>query len=313
MFTSTLTMQGRGLVLQEMDVIVPVSTITRQYLHYMENVEERSKDTIKSRRSHLKHFAEYFDSLEITDITNTDLDNYFIDLRESVSSLTQRKLSDGDINNRKRSLRVLFRWCKEDRELSILVNPVKIRTTRQSDTPTRLLALEDIEYVIEHITHEQDRLIIRVMREAGLRISEVAKMKIEHLRGKRLEVIGKGGKRRITCMSQDLADTLRNWMSDRGWYTGHVFRPIMHGINGEGYKHLHTIRRRIQRWFLKLLGVVMHPHQLRHAFARMLLENGCSLRAIQKLLGHANIETTMIYLGVDDEWLEKEYMQAIDN
>lgn len=311
MFTDTLALNGMGLVLQETNYEVPITTLTRQYLFDMENVEERSENTIKSRRSHLKHFSDYFANEEITEITDEDIKSYFIHLRGSTSSLTRKKLSDGDMNNRKRALRVFFRWCKEEKEIPIRVNPKKIHTKKQSDTPTKLLALEDIEHVIEHVPHEQDRLIIRIIAEAGLRISEVAKLKIEHIRGRRIEVIGKGGKRRITFISDELSRTLKLWMLEKGWGNGFVFRPIMHGKRGEGYKHLHTIRVRIQFWFRKLLGIQMHPHQLRHAFARHLLEGGCSLRAIQKMLGHSNIETTMIYLGVDDDWLEKEYEQSV--
>ena len=100
-------------------------------------------------------------------------------------------------------------------------------------------------------------------------------------------------------------------MSDQGWNGGYLFRPLMHGRKGEGYRHLQNIRQRIQHWFKEILGIKMGPHQIRHAFARRLLEAGCNLRAIQKMLGHANIETTMIYLGVDDDWLEKEYTRSL--
>ena len=79
----------------------------------------------------------------------------------------------------------------------------------------------------------------------------------------------------------------------------------MHG--GDHYTNIDTVRARIKRVFLRVMGIDMHPHQLRHAFAINLLENGANIRSIQKLLGHAKIETTMRYLGISDKYLKQDY------
>lgn len=92
------------------------------------------------------------------------------------------------------------------------------------------------------------------------------------------------------------------------WVGGNIFRPARFGDGDNGYKSLDTIRERIKSVFLKC-DIKMNPHMLRHAFALNLLENGCSLRSIQKLLGHTNIETTMRYLQVTDKFLEKSYRE----
>lgn len=135
--------------------------------------------------------------------------------------------------------------------------------------------------------------MIAVMFEGGLRLAEVANMKIGDLRGTTLDVVGKGNKHRITFISDELATALNVWIADNGWTSGYYFRPIRCGK--EEHYQPGTIRGRVKIAFEEVLGMDMHPHELRHAFALNLLENGCGLRSIQKLLGHSKIETTMTF------------------
>lgn len=284
-----------------------IGVLAHRYLYYMENIRDFSPETIKSRRCYLKEFTEYFCKRDIEKITNSMIDQYFVYLKNRTSTQTGELLSYGSLNNRKRAVRVFLKWCMDDEDLNLKIKISKIYIKRDKDRHTQQLEKEYIELVISKITDRQDRLMVQLMYEAGLRISELADVRIEHLRGARLEVVGKGDKRRITFISGELALELHQWMADKS-RTGYVFKPTQRG--GEKYS-IDPIRQRIKKWFRQVADIRMHPHQLRHAYARNLLDGGCSIRAIQKLLGHAHIETTMTYLGVDDNWLEKEYMRAV--
>lgn len=286
-----------------------ITELTDSYLRYMEDIEEASLETIKPRRSHLGKFMRYFGESDIRQLTNADMDSYFIHLKRYISPLTGRRLDMGTINNHKRSVKMFLRWCLREISLQIKIDDIRIK--READKHVELVDFNDIDYVISRIPVRQDQLMIRLVYEAGLRISELAKVQLEHFRGTKLEVIGKGSRRRTTFISEELLRDLKEWMYDKGWDRGYLFRSTSYK-RSEGYKHMDTVRQRIKKWFKRILGLEIVPHQLRHAFGRRLLEAGCSLRAIQKLLGHANIQTTMIYLGVDDSWLEKEYFQAIN-
>lgn len=149
--------------------------------------------------------------------------------------------------------------------------------------------------------------MISLMFEAGLRIDELMKVEIAHLRGNCLSIVGKGGKHHITFISWHLADELREYASKYPHENGQkLFRPLLNGSE-EGYINTDTIRQRIKREFRETLGVEMHPHQLRHSFATHLLEQGCDIRSIQRLLGHSKIETTMRYLDISDKHLANDY------
>jgi len=311
MFTQT-TNDNLGFLKDSFESAPPtVNKLIDDYLYYAENVRGMAKSTLKGRVAYLKQFRQYLLENNIKDLstlTNIDLDMFFVEMSKRVSDYTGRLITTGTVNTSKRSVKSFLVWCIDYPEIPIRVKLKEIRELKRKDNHPKLLTRQQIRTVIKRTRNRQDRLMISVMFEAGLRISEVTDMKIEHLRGRTLDVVGKGSKHRITFITASLAKQLRAWMKENGWKDGYVFRPQMHG--GLRYTHTDTVRQRIKRLFQDILGVVMHPHLIRHAFALWLLKQGCSLRSIQKLLGHSNIQTTMTYLGIDDDYLEKEYTKS---
>jgi site-specific recombinase XerD len=286
-----------------------------QYLYYAENVRGMAASTLKGRRAYLRQFhyhliRENFNDLRI--LTNSDLDIFFVEMSKRISEVTGRQITTGTVNTCKRAVKGFLIWCIEYPEIPLKIKVREIRELKREDKHPDLLTHKQITTVIRVTKNKQDKIMISVMYEAGLRISEVADMKIEHLRGRTLDVVGKGSRHRITFITASLARQLRSWMKENGWENGYVLRPLQHGDGIAGYLDTEPLRKRIKRLFLTIVGKVMHPHQIRHAFALRLLKKGCGLRSIQKLLGHSHIETTMTYLGIDDAYLEKEYTHSFN-
>lgn len=290
---------------------INIHELVSSYLYYIENVRGYSPATIKSRKIYLRQFVTYLEESKIGvfNLTNAHLDKYFVSLSKRTSK-HGRLITTGTVNTSKRAVKSFLKWCKDYRELPLKVNLNEIRELRREEKHPDVLAHNDILYVIKRIKNPQDKLMVAVMYESGLRIAEAADMKVEHLRGNTLDVVGKGRKHRITYLSPRLSQEVHEWMRDKGWQSGYVFRPIQHGPCGSGYTSTDTIRQRIKGHFKKILGRDMHPHQLRHAFALRLLKSGCDLRSIQKMLGHSKIETTMTYLQIDNEHLAKEHARS---
>lgn len=310
MFTETITTNLKFM--ETIDFVPTTEELAAQYLYYAANVRGLAVSTLKGRMSYLGQFNAYLHEREITlsSLRNIDLDVYFVGMSQSVSAHTGRQITTGTVNTSKRAVRAFLTWCIEYPEIPIKVKTKDIREVKRDDTHPKLLSHKQIKRVIKRTKNRQDKLMISVMYEAGLRISEVADMKIEHLRGKTLDVIGKGRKHRITFVTSKLAKQLHEWMEQNGWENGYVFRPQMHGDGLGGYTHTDTIRARIKKLFSDLEGIDMHPHLIRHAFALRLLKRGCSIRSIQLLLGHSNIQTTMTYLGIDNVYLEREHSNS---
>lgn len=282
--------------------MLSIQELTLQYLHYAQKVRGFSPTTIQSKVVYLRQFATYMEIssvVSVTDITNQIIDDYYV--------LMGERLSMGTVNASKRIIRSFLRWCQEYKDIELKVKYSEIREIRVPDRNPNILQDKTIKDVIKRTKNNQDKLIISVMYEAGLRISEVANMKIEHLDGNTLHVVGKGSKHRITYVTPTLAKELHGWMKKNGWSEGYIFRPLMHGSAESGYTNTDTIRQRVQHHFKQISGVKMHPHSIRHAFALRLLKKGCNVRIIQRLMGHARLETTMIYLDISDSHLAGEY------
>lgn len=312
--TTTAT-QTIGLELfSSRESTLPISSLVKQYLYYAENVRGFAATTLKQRKAYLRQFLSYLIEREITDLcilTNVDLDIYFIALaKRSHLNHPNKMISMRTVNTSKRSVKGFLGWCTNYIDLPLKVKVTEIKEREPEEYHPELLSHEEITHVIRNIGTQQDKLLIAVMYEAGLRITEAIDMKIEHLRGRTLDVVGKGKKHRITYVSPSLERELRDWMASNDWVDGYVFRPLLHGEEGVGYTDTDTVRQRIKYHFQKIIERDMHPHLLRHAFALRLLRSGCDLRSIQKLLGHSKIETTMLYLHIDNEYLEKEHARS---
>src|SRR5690606_31400769 len=115
---------------------------------------------------------------------------------------------------------------------------------------------------------------------------------------------------RTVYISEKLASKLRDFMNENNHYPhDYLFQNL---YKGYGQKMtVGTARLRIQKEFLKH-GIKMFPHQLRHTFAVTLLRNGCDIVTIQKLLGHADIQTTQVYLNVENSFLRERHKMFLN-
>lgn len=285
-----------------------ISESYAKYMWYAANARGFSPSTIKSRRVYLDYLTSWLSAHGITEvnhITNILIDEYHAEFRVK-QNRQGRQNSIGTVNESIKITCVFLKWCHSYLDLELIIKVSEIRPFAAHDVRKVQLTFAQIYDVVKACKNPQDRLMIALAFEAGLRIDELRSVQYEDFRSMTLDVIGKGSKHRITYVSPELKAEIDSWMTGQGWKGGYIFRPIRLGVPGGRYENIDTIRQRIKTEFARH-EIKMHPHMLRHAFALNLLENGCSIRAIQKLLGHANIETTMKYLQVTDKFLEKNY------
>ena len=162
-----------------------------------------------------------------------------------------------------------------------------------------VLSREEIARMLSMTRNVKHRTMLGLLYAAGLRLSELVGLRVRDvdLEGLIIHVkMGKGRKDRITVFSQSLVEDLRRCMAGKG-AADFVFTPAA----GEGDTHIsgRTVQKVLET-ALARAGIAKKatPHDLRHAFATHLLENGISIRHIQLLLGHKNISTTTIYTKV---------------
>jgi integrase/recombinase XerC len=130
------------------------------------------------------------------------------------------------------------------------------------------------------------------------------------LEGAEATVRGKGSKTRAVPIGAPAIDALRRWLAVRATIPRCDERALFVSARGERLAP-RSVQARLAQLARKLgLGVHVHPHMLRHSFASHLLQSSGDLRAVQELLGHANIATTQIYTQLDWQHLAKAYDAA---
>jgi site-specific recombinase XerD len=171
----------------------------------------------------------------------------------------------------------------------------------------RVLTVEQIDKLINAPRNLKHRLVLMTTYSAGLRISELAQLKPEHIDSKQMLIKverGKGGHQRYTCLSLKLLKELRRYYKicrPRPYLFPSPYKDRLgQPLSNQGI-------REIYRKACKKAGIknAAGPHTLRHSFATHLLEAGYDIRRIQALLGHRQVTTTMIYLHVSRKTLSK--------
>lgn len=158
----------------------------------------------------------------------------------------------------------------------------------------------------------RDRAIIELFYSSGLRLAELASLDIDTIDfvENQIRVIGKGNKERIVPVGTMARAAVKDWLERRGEYANPGERALFVNFRG-GRLSVRGIQFRLTEWARrKGFSQHVHPHALRHSFASHLLESSGDLRAVQEMLGHADISTTQIYTHLDFQHLAKVFDRA---
>jgi integrase/recombinase XerC len=158
----------------------------------------------------------------------------------------------------------------------------------------------------------RDRAIMELLYSSGLRLAELLTVKLADLDLAEglVTVTGKGRKTRIVPVGRHALKALAAWLKARSLLAKPEDTTVFVGGKG-GPLSPRTLQARLKRWG-RAQGVQqgVYPHLFRHSFASHLLESSGDLRAVQELLGHANISTTQVYTHLDFQHLAKTYDAA---
>ena len=187
-------------------------------------------------------------------------------------------------------------------------SPRKLPRTLDVDQTAHLMAVPG-----EGLLALRDKAMWELLYSCGLRVSELAGLDLEHLdlTDAEVRVTGKGNKQRIVPIGRCAVAALHDWLRERAEpMPGKHPRALFLSRRG-GRLSVRAMQKRLAQWALKQgIDMHVHPHMLRHSFASHLLESSGDLRAVQELLGHANITTTQVYTHLDFQHLAAVYDQA---
>ena len=273
-----------------------------------------SQNTLLAYARDLKSFDEWLERKDktIPDAVQADITAYLVSCdAEGLAPATRaRRLS---------AIKQLYRFAFEDRLRED--NPaLRIKGPGRAKTLPKTLSEAEVDRLLDAArSHGRDRVrntcLMELLYATGMRVTELVSLPVAATRGdpQMLMVRGKGGKERMVPLSPPSRAALMAWLAmrdtaeDAARAKGHAPSPYLFASSG---KLGHLTRHRFYM-LIKELAVVagvpsdrVTPHTLRHAFATHLLANGADLRAIQTLLGHADVATTEIYTHVLEERLK---------
>jgi integrase/recombinase XerD len=238
-------------------------------------------------------------------------------LREFVYHLKDLGLAGSSIRRNISALRTWFR-------VLLAEGIVTHDPTERLDSPQRWRTLPEVLNVdevllllaapgLEETLAFRDRAMLELAYGAGLRVSEWIGMAVRDvlLEDGLVRVYGKGSKERLVPIGRSAIGAVAVYLRE--------LRPRLERGSGQGILFLNAQGRPLSRmgaWkmlhkYVLMAGIEKHvsPHTLRHSFATHLLEGGADLRAVQEMLGHADIATTQIYTHVDREYLRSVHRQ----
>ena len=276
-----------------------------------------ARNTLSAYSRDLRDFSEWLagNSLSLTQAQQTDVEAYLVwcDAQGLAKSTRARRLS---------AIRQLYRFAFEERLRED--NPaIRIKGPGRDQRLPKILSEAEVDGLLDAARHSarnaRDRsrntCLMELLYATGMRVSELVSLPVAAARGdpQLLLIRGKGGKERLVPLSRPARDALHGWLELRdtaedaaraGDAGPSTFLFPSTGKSGHLTRHrFYTLIKELAV-FSGISPAKVTPHTLRHAFATHLLANGADLRAIQTLLGHADVATTEIYTHVLDERLK---------
>jgi integrase/recombinase XerC len=284
---------------------------TDDFLDYLRDVRQLSPHTVSNYRRDLDSLVDHCSRLGVDDAITIDEAH----IRQWASGLHRRGLAGNSIQRSLSAARSFFNYLS--RQQRHQRNPAAaVQAPRQGRRLPKTLDTDQVDRYLKFSSDtplvRRDRAIAELFYSSGLRLAELVAVNLEDIdRGAALiTVTGKGNRTRTLPVGTVAMAAIDDWLAVRT-LTGHDAGGALFTSSRGGRISERNIQAR-----LKLQGRKsgmyqdIHPHMLRHSFASHMLESSGDLRAVQELLGHANIATTQIYTHLDFQHLARVYDAA---
>lgn len=303
----------------------------QDFLEYLEVERNRSRATIRNYRFYLERFAAWCATERLAkpnQLTSDVLRRYrlWLNRYEDPQGQPLKK------NTQNYHLIAVRSWLKYLAKRDIVsLAPEKIELMKMPERQVAFLEDDEIARLLDaplrvqepEIIQKRDQAMLATLFSTGLRVSEMAELKAEHLNLERVRdgvteftVRGKGSKLRVVFLSLEARDLIAAYLKLRHDISPYLFirhdraqkKATTSRAKKEGGSPLtpRSIQRSVQR-YAKVAGITkaVSPHTLRHSYATDLLKNGADIRSVQSLLGHSSITTTQIYTHLTDKQLRE--------
>ena len=264
----------------------------KQLINKMKNdmkMRNFSHYTYDSYLGKTKDIMKYFGEKKLEDVTTEELRIFLLKYLKE-----ERKLGDRSINYYNSVIRFIYEVT-----LDKVLNKKQLPMRKKKKTVYKVLTKEELSTFFNVVDNYKFKIIFMLAYGSGLRIGEIASLRVEDIDSKNMRIFvqeGKGKKERYTILSKQSLEMLRTYWSKYrpNKRRGRIFLSESGAAITEGVirSHFRKYRRKAQ------LSEKVTMHTLRHCYATNLIENGATLIQVKELMGHSNIRSTMEYVHV---------------
>lgn len=284
----------------------------KEYLSVLRLEKNLSDNTISSYSNDIRALLRYLADKNIADPSEVKKN----DIAEFFKFLNQLGLNSSSAARYFSSIKGFFNYLLSNKYIEL--NPIdNISPPKLSKHLPEVLSLQEIELMlaqpdVNETLGLRDRAMLEVLYACGLRVSELASMKVSnlHFNEEIIRITGKGSKERLIPIGSSAISWVNEYLI-RG-------RPLLEKKSksknilflnrlGSGLSRM-GIWKIIDKYAVEAgIEQRVHPHTFRHSFATHMIEGGADLRAVQEMLGHADISTTQVYTHIDNDFLKQEH------
>lgn len=297
--------------------------LLQRFYDYLQSERAYSAHTVAAYRRDIRHFITCYSGAEDAD-HEVAIDWQTVtqaDIRRCVAQLHRQGLSGKSLQRWLSSLRHLFNYlCRHH---GLARNPAvgvpapkavrRLPKTLNVDEINQLLRLRDgAKSKRGGALQQRDNAMLELIYGCGLRLSELSSLNLDDVdwQEKVITVTGKGRKQRRLPFGGKAEQALKQWLKQRALQADENETAVFVSSRGSRISNS-SIQKRLKQTALRQgLNTHVYPHMLRHSFASHILESSSDLRAVQELLGHANLSTTQIYTHLDFQHLASVYDNA---
>ncbi len=289
------------------------------FLEYLEVERGRSMRTIRNYDFYLHRFSTWASNPSANKITREMIHKYRLWLNRLQEGRQEELLKKSTQNYHLIALRSFLKYLVKQEIPSLA--PEQIELAKQSRRTVDFLEAEELDRLLvmpknehgETLISLRDTAILEMLFSTGLRVSELANLKIELINLKRDEftVRGKGDKPRLVFLSPSAKEAVKFYLSKRKDTSPYMFVSHDRAKQERGSTAPLTPRsiQRTVEGYAKRAGITkkITPHTLRHTFATDLLLSGADIRSVQSMLGHESITTAQVYTHITNNQMKDVY------
>lgn len=293
-------------------IIIKRFEIKNNYLEYLKYQKNYSMHTIENYSSDIDEFFVFLDSeiINYLDVTYDEVRIYLMRLKdkEDKNVSIDRKLS---------ALRGFYKFLASEKLVKNNVFSLVTGLKKDKKLP-RYFEYNELEelFKVPDLTTaigKRDRLLLEMLYATGIRVGELVNIKVKDidLSSRNILILGKGNKERIVTFGDYCYEALVDYLNN-GYTKLNVKNESFLFLNNQGGVLTDRGVRYILDKIIKQTSIHKNisPHMIRHSFATHLLNEGCDLTTVQKLLGHESIKATQIYTHVTTDRLREVYYQS---